>query len=166
MKYVLLASAVLLAGAGLSGCASVTRGTTETVVIHASPEGAQIATNIGLTCNTSPCSLQVSRKQEFEVTVSKEGYKTQKVHVSTQVAPGGVAGLAGNVIIGGVIGIGVDSVTGATLDHLPNPVLVELIPTNPKNPKTPKGDLSAAKEKIAAKQRAQEEAAMRKTGGV
>lgn len=150
----------------LSGCATATRGTSEIVIVHASPEGAQIATNIGLTCNTSPCSLQVSRKQEFVVTVSKEGYKTQTVHVGTKVAPGGVAGMAGNVLIGGVIGVGVDSVSGATLDHSPNPVLVELIPDNPKNPQTPRGDLSEVREQIAAKQRAQEEAAMRASGGV
>lgn len=150
----------------LAGCASVTRGTSETVMVYVSPAGAQIATSVGLTCNTSPCSLQVSRKQEFSVTVSKDGYKTETVHVGTKVAPGGVAGMAGNVLIGGVIGVGVDTVSGATLDHYPNPVLVELIPDNPSNPKTPKGDLSDVKEQLAAKQRAQEEAAMRKTGGV
>lgn len=150
----------------LTGCATATRGTNETVTVYASPEGAQIATSIGLTCNTSPCSLQVSRKQEFAVIVSKEGYKTQTVHVGTKVAPGGVAGMAGNVLIGGVIGVGVDSVSGATLDHSPNPVLVELVPDNPKNPKTPKGDLTEIREQLAAKQKAQEEAAMRKSGGV
>ena len=74
--------------------------------------------------------------------------------------------MAGNVLIGGVIGVGVDSVSGATLDHSSNPVLVELVPNNPKNPKTPKGELSEGKEQIAAKQRAQEEAVMRKSGGV
>jgi hypothetical protein len=151
---------------GLAGCATATRGTNETVIVYASPKGAQIATSVGLTCNTSPCSLQVSRKQEFSVTVTKDGYQTQTIHVGTKVAPGGVAGMAGNVLIGGVIGVGVDSVSGATLDHSPNPVLVELIPENPSNPKTPKGDLSEIKEQIAAKQRAQEEAAMRKSGGV
>ncbi|WP_298815406.1 translation initiation factor 2 [uncultured Roseibium sp.] len=151
---------------GLSACATATRGTNETVMVYASPEGAQVATSVGLTCTTSPCSLKVSRKQEFSVTVSKEGYKTQTVHVGTKVAPGGVAGLAGNVVLGGVVGMGVDAASGATLDHFPNPVLVELVPDNPNNPKTPKGDLSEVREQIAAKQRAQEEAAMRKTGGV
>lgn len=150
----------------LAACASVTRGTTETVKVYASPEGAMIATSIGMTCNTSPCLLEVSRKTEFTVTVSKEGYKDQTVHVGTVVAPGGVAGMAGNVLVGGVIGVGVDAVSGATLDHIPNPVLVELVPLDPKDPKTPQGDLSSVREKIADKQRQQEDAAMRKTGGV
>ncbi|WP_420336184.1 translation initiation factor 2 [Roseibium sp.] len=150
----------------LPACASVTRGTTETVKIYASPEGAHIATSIGLTCSTSPCLVEVSRKKEFTVTVTKEGYESQTVHVSTVVAPGGVAGMAGNVLVGGVIGMGVDAVSGATLDHIPNPVLVELVPRNPEDPETPKGDLSSVRDKIAEKQREQEDAAMRKSGGV
>lgn len=162
----MICGAVLVLCAILASCASVTRGTTETVKVYASPEGALIATSIGLTCNTSPCLLEVSRKTEFTVTVSKEGYKDQTVHVSTVVAPGGVAGMAGNVLVGGVIGVGVDAVSGATLDHIPNPVLVELVPIDPKDPKTPQGDLSSVREKIAEKQRQQEDAAMRKTGGV
>lgn len=166
MKNVLLTGAVLAACAGLAACASVTRGTTETVKIYASPEGAQIATDIGLTCTTSPCSLEVSRKTEFSVIVSKEGYNTQTVRVTTAVAPGGVAGIAGNVLVGGVIGVGIDAASGATLDHKPNPVLVELVPLNPKDPDTPKGDLSEVRDEIAAKRRAQEEAAMRSRGGV
>ncbi|MEM9630571.1 MAG: translation initiation factor 2 [Pseudomonadota bacterium] len=166
MKRTFVVSTLLACGMALSACASVTRGTTETVMIYASPDGAQIGTSIGLTCNTSPCSLEVSRKTKFAVTVSKEGYKTQTVQVTTAVAPGGVAGMAGNVLVGGVIGVGIDAASGATLDHKPNPVLVELVPLNPKNPKTPKGDLSQVREQIAAKQREQEAAAMRKTGGV
>ena len=58
----------------------------------------------------------------------------------------------------------VDAVSGATLAPIPNPVLVELGPLDPKDPKTPQGDLSSVREKIADKQRQQEDAAMRKTG--
>ncbi|WP_210247459.1 hypothetical protein [Neoaquamicrobium microcysteis] len=41
---------------------------------------------------------------------------------------GGAAGLAGNILIGGVIGAGVDVATGATLDHHPNPANIYLVP--------------------------------------
>jgi hypothetical protein len=46
-------------------------------------------------------------------------------------------GFAGNVIIGGVIGMGVDAVSGATLDHYPNPATIVLEPVDPENPATP-----------------------------
>jgi hypothetical protein len=37
--------------------------------------------------------------------------------------------MAGNVLAGGVIGIGVDAYTGAAFDHTPNPVSVSLVPS-------------------------------------
>ena len=35
---------------------------------------------------------------------------------------------AGNVLVGGVIGMGVDAYNGAAYDHDPNPVAVTLVP--------------------------------------
>ena len=55
----------------------------------------------------------------------------EHVPVKTQVAGSGVAGFAGNVLIGGVIGMGADAYTGATLEHVPNPVFVTLRPVPP-----------------------------------
>ena len=118
------------AGLAVSGCATVTRGTTEQVQITSEPSGADVRTSMGPTCIT-PCTLQVSRKDEFTVTVSKPGFVEENVPVRTQVAGSGVAGFAGNVLIGGVIGMGADAYTGATLEHVPNPVSVTLRPVPP-----------------------------------
>lgn len=38
--------------------------------------------------------------------------------------------MAGNVILGGLIGAGVDAATGATKDLKPNPIEVKLVPIN------------------------------------
>ncbi|WP_246251740.1 hypothetical protein [Parasulfitobacter algicola] len=46
--------------------------------------------------------------------------------MTNELAEGGAAGMAGNVLIGGVIGIGVDAATGATQNLEPNPVMVNL----------------------------------------
>lgn len=117
---------LLLAGA-LCGCASITRGTTDQVQILSNPSGAEARTSMGHTCST-PCTLQFSRKDEFTVTITKAGYHIAQVPVKTQIAGAGAAGFAGNVILGGVVGMGVDAATGATLEHFPNPVVVDLIP--------------------------------------
>ncbi|MTI01154.1 translation initiation factor 2 [Roseibium sp. RKSG952] len=148
----------------LTGCATAVRGTTEVVRIYYAPSDAQVVTSTGTTCSMSPCDIKISRKEEFEIVASKTGYERQTVSVKTRVAPKGVAGMAGNVILGGAIGIGVDAVSGATLDHYPNPVLIELEPTNPSNPKTPKGDLSDIKAQIAEKKKDQEKAAQKNVG--
>ena len=51
-----------------------------------------------------------------------------QVPVSTRIAGAGAAGFAGNILIGGVVGMGVDAATGSTLEHFPNPVLASLVP--------------------------------------
>src|SRR4051794_16881157 len=40
----------------------------------------------------------------------------------------GRAGMAGNVVVGGVVGIATDAITGASLEQYPNPIDVEMIP--------------------------------------
>ncbi len=66
--------------------------------------------------------INVPRKKEFTLTASAPGYQSQVIDVETRVSGKGAAGMAGNVLLGGVIGVGVDAATGATLDHYPNPV--------------------------------------------
>lgn len=135
------ASKLVALGLILSGCATVTRGTTEEVRVVVDPPDVRVETSIGLSCTGMPCKLQASRKAEFTVTASKPGYKPESVFVSTGFSAGGAAGVAGNILIGGVIGAGVDAVSGATLSHAPNPVLIALEPLNSKDEATPPGDM-------------------------
>jgi len=120
---------VSLAGAlACSGCASAIRGTTETVVVTSEPNDAHIRTSLGHSCPQSPCTVEVKRKTEFVAYAEKEGYKPGQIYLATKVSGNGAAGMAGNILIGGVIGAGVDVATGATLDHYPNPANIVLVP--------------------------------------
>ncbi len=105
----------------LAGCGTVVRGTTEDIKIYVEPSNAKITSTTAHSC-VGPCVINVPRKKEFTLTASAPGYQTQVIDVETRVSGKGAAGMAGNVLIGGVIGIGVDAATGATLDHYPNPV--------------------------------------------
>jgi hypothetical protein len=133
MKYSL---AGLMAVVCLSGCASVVRGTTEKVVINSTPPDATIRTSLGHSCPTSPCTVEVSRKSEFTAYAEKTGYKPGSHYLGTKMSGEGAAGLAGNILIGGVIGVGVDAVSGATLDHFPNPAHITLEPVDSPNEST------------------------------
>lgn len=110
-----------------ASCATITRGTTEQIQIVSDPPGAEARTSMGFVCVT-PCTLQAGRKDEFTVTVSKPGYEPVEVAVTTKVNPGGGAAFAGNVLVGGLVGMAADASTGAGLDHSPNPVDVTLVP--------------------------------------
>jgi hypothetical protein len=118
---------IVAAATTLAACATVTRGTTSQIQILSNPPEATARTSLGYSCLT-PCTVQMSRKDEFTVVVSKPGYHSAEVFVRTQVAGSGAAGFAGNVILGGVVGMGVDAATGAALEHFPNPVLATLSP--------------------------------------
>lgn len=124
MKFALVSVLAL----GLGACGTVTRGTTNDVTFNSEPTGAHVQTSNGLTCQATPCTFPISRKQEFVASFSLSGYQTQQVAVTTDVSGGGAAGFAGNILIGGVIGMGVDAATGAALDHKPNPVFATLVP--------------------------------------
>lgn len=112
--------------ASSAACATVTRGTSEAFTVETDPIGAAVKTTAGFACDATPCTFKMSRKAEFDVTVSKPGYKTVNTHVTHQTSGAGGAALAGNVIVGGLIGIGVDAVSGATQELKPNPLVLKL----------------------------------------
>jgi uncharacterized protein YceK len=124
---------VVALGAALGGCASVTRGTTENLSIASTPSGAQ-ADIAGLDIPTScvtPCALVVKRSADITVTINKEGFEPQIIPLSKDMTGTGGAGFAGNLLLGGLIGMGVDAYNGAALDHKPNPLIVTLQPLAP-----------------------------------
>lgn len=124
------------------GCASVTRGTTENISISSTPSGATAELS-GLdnptTCVT-PCVVVAKRSADITVTVTKEGYEPQVIPLTKEIPGTGAAGFAGNLLLGGLVGMGVDAATGAAQDHKPNPVIVTLQPVAPpaRRPKPPR----------------------------
>jgi hypothetical protein len=137
MMRLLLAAVIALP---CVGCASVTRGTTENISISSTPAGATAeisGLDIPTACVT-PCVVQAKRNADITVTVNKEGYEPQIIPLTREIPGTGAAGFAGNVLLGGVVGMGVDAVTGAALDHKPNPVIVTLQPLVPAQPRPAK----------------------------
>ena len=146
LKKLLLTGCALVSLVFISGCASVTRGTKDTLVVESDPAGAKVRLSTGQEGKT-PTSFQLPRKKAFEVFIEKEGYEPLTVHVSSQISGKGGVGLAGNVLIGGVIGLGVDALTGAAKDLKPNPIKVTMVPLKkPEQPpaQTPVAAVTAA----------------------
>ena len=118
------------------GCASVTRGTTENISIATTPSGAtaDIAGLENPTACVTPCVVQAKRSADITITVTKEGYQPQIIPLTKEIPGSGAAGFAGNILLGGLVGMGVDAATGAAQDHKPNPVIVTLQPVVPSPP--------------------------------
>ncbi len=97
-----------------SACASIIDGTSQTLTINTTPEGADCALNregrtIGR-IEPTPGSVVVEKtKHDIFVECNKQGYHTAKF-----INESGTAGATwGNIAAGGLIGWGVDSASGA-----------------------------------------------------
>ncbi|MDP3658884.1 translation initiation factor 2 [Phenylobacterium sp.] len=126
MKLSIRFAAATALGFSLGACATITRGTTTSFVVESTPPGATVRTSSGFSCPATPCVFKMPRKDPFEVTASKAGYKNASSYVRTQIAGAGGAGMAGNIIFGGIIGVGVDATSGAMNDLSPNPLHIVL----------------------------------------
>lgn len=130
-----LASVALLMAAALSvaGCGTVVRGTTEKVTVNTKPRGAAVRTSLGDKCPRSPCTFEVKRNKAFDAYATKPGYREGQVHVATKISKDGAIKTAGNFLLpGGSAGFVIDAVTGAALDHTPNPATIVLQPARGK----------------------------------
>jgi hypothetical protein len=117
---------VLLIAVIVSGCASITRGSKDVLVVDSVPQGAQVELSNGMSCTGTPCSFTVPRRSDLGVTVSKQGCRAVTANVTHRTSDGGAAAVAGNVLVGGIIGLGVDAATGASQEIVPNPLVVQL----------------------------------------
>lgn len=124
----MLRTAIALAATlALASCATITRGTTTAFVVETIPSGAYVRLSTGQECTSTPCTFaRISREAEFTVLIQKPGYRDVTANVSHQTAGAGGVGMAGNVILGGLIGAAVDANSGATQNLVPNPLVVHL----------------------------------------
>lgn len=121
---------IILLALSCAGCASATRGWNEQIAISSTPAGATATVAGGDTpieCVT-PCAIQVKRSADIVVTFNKQGYQPEIVPLTKELATTGAAGFAGNLLLGGVVGMAVDGASSAAMDHKPNPVIVTLKP--------------------------------------
>lgn len=116
MKLTAFAATAAL-GVALSGCATIIDGTTQSVSVNTTPEeGASctLTNSQGTWYLTSPGSTTVHKtKTDMDVTCTKPGFKPGHVLAVSHFTGKTV----GNVIAGGVIGIGIDAASGANYTY-------------------------------------------------
>lgn len=112
---------LVFAAALVTGCASIVKGTTQTVSINSNVSGAEVIVNgerVGVTPYTGP----IKRKSGTTVTVQKPGYQTKTVTLTTEIE----SVFWGNIIIGGVLGSTTDLATGAMYYYAPATLEIDL----------------------------------------
>jgi hypothetical protein len=150
MKRILFLGLVCCAIISVSGCASVTTGRYQHVPIDSHPQGADVTVSSGFR-GITPCSFQLPRNMDHVVNIAKKGYRTAQVQLRRTIA----GSTAGNLLIGGIIGLGVDAMTGACWKIIPENVYVDLVPGKEDDVvviEAPKTEQEIAKEKLAQKE--------------
>ena len=124
----LLKTGALVMFAGLAGCASITEGTDQQVTVDTDPSGATCnlsrgGETVGVV-NPTPGTVTLSKsKDDVSVECKKEGYQTKARSLNSEFE-----GMTfGNIIFGGIIGVGVDAASGA-MNEYPNQVRLILPP--------------------------------------
>src|SRR5947208_1211767 len=126
-----------------TSCATITRGVHDKLSVISDPPGANVVLSTGERGVTPTKFVKLRRTEAFTVTVSKPGYVSESIRVVSKIGGTGGTAMAGNALIGGVIGLGVDAGTGAYNSLYPNPVSVHLVPTATSKSKTSKRSTTA-----------------------
>lgn len=119
--------AVAMVGAAVSGCATIIKGSGQDIAVNSTPvEGAECVmhSSEGTWRLTTPGSAHVDKsKNDIKLTCTKVGYQD-----TTDTIPSGFQGWTlGNLLLGGVIGLGVDAATGS-INEYPQTVTVQMTP--------------------------------------
>jgi len=129
-----------MVGLALSGCASIVNGTTQAIAISTPPvNGAQcdLSSSQGQWTVVTPGVATVARsKSDINIQCHKPGYQT-----AVGVIPSSFeTWTAGNLVFGGVVGLGVDAATGA-INEYPSSYQLPMVPAAPAphHGKTPRG---------------------------
>jgi hypothetical protein len=122
-----------------SGCASIVKGTTQAIPVSSDPAGADVKID-GNKVGQTPMSIDAKRKTDHLITFEKDGYQVESVAVTRNV--GGA--VFGNIIAGGLVGWGVDAMSGAQYNLTPATINVKLKPVDTANPAVPVARSGAA----------------------
>jgi hypothetical protein len=112
----------------LAGCASISHGTTQQIAVTTEPPGATCTLSrqglsIATVAQTPGIALIQRDKRDILASCSKPGYQTAIRTLHSGVADSSF----GNILVGGLIGVAIDSANGADNEY-PASVVIPLTP--------------------------------------
>jgi len=123
MKNLLLTGLLCALIMLLSGCGAMFQGSNQTVDIQSTPSGAKFTGSPGIGEYTTPASVKLSRKNSYDVTFTKEGYKSATAHIG---ATANFGYILLDVLFTGLVGVVVDAATGSWNSLSPETIIATL----------------------------------------
>jgi len=126
--HIMVPLAVLSAVATLNGCATLVKGSSQSVVVNTDPPGAICSlTRKGkeiAVVNPTPGTITVDKsKDAVAVSCNRAGYLESAGTINSQFQ----AMTFGNILFGGLVGVAIDAGSGAMNEYEPN-ITLTLIP--------------------------------------
>ena len=120
----ILTTFLLALSSVVSGCATIVHlGGNEELNVSSEPAGAKVVID-GTERGLTPLATKVERKKDHAVVLTKEGFEENQSRVESHLS----WWVAGNVILGGLVGILVDVLSGGGYTIEPDAVAVTLKP--------------------------------------
>lgn len=113
----------------VSSCATIVNGTTQEVTVKSNVQGARVYVN-GIDKGTTPNGITLERSEDYTLEVRAPGFVTHQEKLESSIS----GWLAGNLVIGGILGIAIDLCTGSCWSF--DDVNVNLIPQNGASSRT------------------------------
>jgi len=102
-----------------TGCATMVTGTTQTIPIKSEPSNATIKVD-GKVASVTPGQLELERKKDHNVEISKDGFRTRRIILSCTINPASIF----NPIP--IVGLIIDMETGANCNLTPKEIDIKL----------------------------------------
>ena len=120
----ILTTFLLALSSVVSGCATIVHlGGNEELNVSSEPAGAKVVID-GTERGVTPLATKVERKKDHAVVLTKEGFEENQSRVESHLS----WWVAGNVILGGLVGILLDVLSGGGYTIEPDAVAVTLKP--------------------------------------
>ena len=105
----------------LSSCATIMSGSKQNVKFASNPSSATIFID-EVEVGKTPFEMKLARKSEHHVMIKLEGYQTYQTTLTKKFN----GWFVGNILIGGLIGIIIDPITGAMYNLTPKEINAEM----------------------------------------
>lgn len=114
-------SSILITGA-LFSCATIMHGSSQEIGIQSSPTGATVTVD-DQDFGKTPVIAKLSRKKSHKVHFALEGFEPYDATITRSTS----GWVWGNIVFGGLIGLGIDAITGGLYKLKPEQVKAVLI---------------------------------------
>ena len=108
MKHFIGISIIVLSVLFLNSCATIINGTSQQINITSTPIDAKVFVD-DQELGKTPYVAKLKRKDNHIVKIELEGYKTEVIALNGETS----GWFIGNCLFGGLIGMGIDAITGA-----------------------------------------------------